>query len=178
MEGDKNFIIRDISESDNKALAAVIRKVMEEFDVARPGTIYYDPVLDEMYEQYRDENSFYYVVECNGVIKGGCGINALAGAGKEYCELQRMFLSSDCRGKGIAQKLMDICLQRAAACGYTFCYLETIKEFKAAVRLYRKNGFEYVYGPIGNTGHFSCEIKMVKPLLQENSLPVDNRNSG
>jgi putative acetyltransferase len=119
-----------------------------------------------MYEQYRDENSFYYVVECDGEIVGGCGINALVGAGKEYCELQRMFLLGNCRGKGIAQQLMDKCLQGAMTFGYSYCYLETIKEFKAAVRLYKKNGFEHVYGPIGNTGHFSCEIKMVKPLTE------------
>lgn len=158
--------IRKITEGDNPAIAKVIRTVMEEFDVARPGTIYFDKVLDDMYAQYVDAKSVYYVAEHDGIVCGGCGISKLNGAGEEYCELQRMFLLKEFRGKGIAQQLLDKCLADAVVYGYSYCYLESIHEFSTAIRLYKKNGFEHVYGPIGNTGHFSCEIKMVKPLTE------------
>ncbi len=163
---EENINIRRIEESDNKAIAKVIRIVMEEFDVARPGTIYFDKVLDDMFAQYVDAKSVYYVVEQNGTIVGGCGINKLSGAGEEYCELQRMFLLKKFRGRGLAQQLLDKCMTQAVVYGYSYCYLESIHEFSTAIRLYKKNGFEHVYGPIGNTGHFSCEIKMVKPLTE------------
>ena len=163
---EENINIRRIEESDNKSIAKVIRTVMEEFDVARPGTIYFDKVLDNMFEQYIEAKSDYYVAVCNEVVVGGCGINKLSGAGDEYCELQRMFLLHEFRGKGIAQLLLDKCLAQAIVYGYSYCYLESIHEFAAAIRLYKKNSFEHVYGPIGNTGHFSCEIKMVKSLTE------------
>jgi putative acetyltransferase len=35
---------------------------------------------------------------------------------------------------------------------------------KAAQKLYLKNGFEYINGPLGNTGHYSCPIYMLKNI--------------
>ncbi|MBK8846583.1 MAG: GNAT family N-acetyltransferase [Bacteroidetes bacterium] len=161
----QEYTIRLITADDNTALASIIRAVMEEFDVARSGTIYYDPTLDAMYEQYQQPGAIYYIVETVGAVAGGCGINQLPGADATiYCELQRMFLAPHARKKGIAQHLMEKCLDDAKRFGYQFCYLETIKEFETAIRLYKKNGFEYYYHTLGNTGHHSCEIKMIKPL--------------
>lgn len=162
---EQEYTIRPISIEDDKALASVIRAVMEEFDVARPGTIYYDPTLNAMYDQYQHARSIYYVVVCKGEVAGGCGINLLPNADATiYCELQRMFLAPHARKKGIAQQLMEKCLSDAKRFGYQFCYLETIKEFDAAIRLYKKQGFEFYYHRLGNTGHHSCEIKMIKEL--------------
>jgi putative acetyltransferase len=39
---------------------------------------------------------------------------------------------------------------------------------KKAQQLYLKNGFEYLEGPMGNTGHYSCTVWMLKKLSQNN----------
>ena len=44
------------------------------------------------------------------------------------------------------------------------CYLETMTYMKAAQGLYLKKGFEYIDGPMGNTGHYSCPVHMLKEL--------------
>jgi putative acetyltransferase len=35
---------------------------------------------------------------------------------------------------------------------------------KAAQKLYLKNDFKYIDGPIGNTGHYSCPVHMLKKI--------------
>jgi putative acetyltransferase len=35
---------------------------------------------------------------------------------------------------------------------------------EAASRLYRKNGFVNLEKPLGNTGHYSCNVWMIKEL--------------
>ena len=37
-------------------------------------------------------------------------------------------------------------------------------ELKLALRIYEKFGFEYLSAPIGNSGHFGCDLWMIKKL--------------
>jgi putative acetyltransferase len=37
-------------------------------------------------------------------------------------------------------------------------------ELKQALKTYEKFGFEYLDHPMGNTGHFGCELWMIKKL--------------
>jgi putative acetyltransferase len=48
--------------------------------------------------------------------------------------------------------------------GYKNIYLETMPELKDALKTYAKFGFNYLNGPMGNTGHFGCELWMLKTL--------------
>ena len=45
-----NIVIRPIEPADNPALAALIRSTLEEFAVAHPETVYFDPATDALYE--------------------------------------------------------------------------------------------------------------------------------
>jgi putative acetyltransferase len=44
-------------------------------------------------------------------------------------------------------------------------YLETMPELRNAIGLYEKAGFTYLSGPMGNSGHFGCDLWMIKELL-------------
>ena len=48
--------------------------------------------------------------------------------------------------------------------GYRQVYLETMPELSKAVSVYEKFGFRYLAGPMGNTGHFGCDVWMMKDL--------------
>jgi putative acetyltransferase len=37
-------------------------------------------------------------------------------------------------------------------------------ELKQALKTYAKFGFRYIDKPLGNTGHFGCELWMLKDL--------------
>ncbi len=156
--------IRTIQPADNPIIARIVRTAMIEFDAAEKGTIFADPTLDTMFENYQTENAIYYVAEWNGEVVGGAGIRKLEGTAEAICELQRMFLKPETRGKGIGRALMEKCMNFAKAANYTACYLETLPKLSSAVSMYRKFGFEELDKALGNTGHFSCNCWMLKPL--------------
>jgi putative acetyltransferase len=128
------------------------------------GTAYEDSATDKMFENFMKPTSFYYVVEHQNKVVGGAGIARLDNFDSKTCELQKMYFLPITRGKGMGSKLINICLERAKKIGYTSCYLETMPYMNAAKALYKKNGFINLDKPIGNTGHYSCNVWMLKKL--------------
>jgi putative acetyltransferase len=159
-----NYIIREIEPKDNLKIAAVIRNVFEELDAPKVGTAYADPHLNTLFEVYQKDNEIYFVVEKDEIILGGCGIGNLVDAEIKICELQKMYLANEARGKGIAKELMQKCLIFAKQVGYDKCYIETLPFMKDAQKLYVKSGFTYIDGPLGATGHTTCDVFMIKDL--------------
>lgn len=157
-------VIRAIEKKDENTLAAVVREVMAEYNGDPKTTILGDPSLDTMYTNYQEPGASYYIAEMDGLIAGGAGVRKLDGGEPGVCELQRMFLSPDARGKGIGKKLMDICLADARKFGYKAIYIETLGNMKEAMHLYEKSGFQYIANRMGNTGHVGCGVFMLKTL--------------
>ncbi|QTL39546.1 GNAT family N-acetyltransferase [Xenorhabdus budapestensis] len=160
-----DYIIRPITQQDNADIAAVIREVSAEHGLtADRGFAVADPILDTLYEVYSQPRSAYWVVEMEGKIVGGGGVAPLAGGDNDTCELQKMYLSSVLRGKGVAKQIVKQSLEFGTEQGFTRCYLETTAYLKAAITLYEKLGFSYLDEPLGNTGHSDCEVRMIKAL--------------
>ena len=159
-----NFIIREIQPSDNSKIAHVIRTILLEFNVPKVGTAYADKILDMLYENYQEEKSAYFVVEKDGKLYGGAGIKQLDNFEGNVCELQKMYFSPEVRGIGLGSKMMEICLQKARDFGFENCYLETLPYMTDARKLYRKVGFEDLDKRMGDTGHYSCNLWMLKKL--------------
>uniref|UniRef100_UPI0040493BFC GNAT family N-acetyltransferase n=1 Tax=Flavobacterium sp. TaxID=239 RepID=UPI0040493BFC len=158
------MLIREIQQKDNEQIAKVIRDIFHELDAPKVGTAYADPILDTLFEVYQDKKMKYFVVEQNGVVVGGCGIAPLENEAETICELQKMYFAPEIRGTGYAKQIIFKCLEFAKEVGYEQCYLETLSFMKAAQKLYKKIGFEEINGPMGNTGHNSCEVWMLKKL--------------
>ena len=158
------FIIREIKPEDNEQVAKVIRNVLIEFGVPKVGTAYEDKATDEMYQNFNKPSSVYYVIEHKSKIVGGVGIAQLDNYEGATCELQKMYFLPIARGKGLGTKLITTCLKRAKELGYTHCYLETMPYMDAARALYKKNNFINLEKPMGDTGHFSCNVWMIKKL--------------
>src|SRR5690554_5520121 len=83
---------------------------------------------------------------------------------KGYAELVKIYLKSEYRGKGIGKQLMDRSIVYAKAKGYTHLYLESFPSLKEAIVLYEKIGFERVESPLGDSGHFACDVWMMLTL--------------
>jgi putative acetyltransferase len=156
--------IREIQKQDNQQIAIVIRQVLIEHDVPKVGTAYADPQLDFMFETYQQTKSIYFVVENDGKIIGGAGVSQLENSDENTCELQKMYFLEEARGKGIGFAMMEKCLAKASEFGYEKCYLETMPNMHDAQKLYTKVGFEYLCSPMGNTGHSSCPVWMIREL--------------
>lgn len=145
-------------------MANIIRRSLEEFDIDLQGTVYVDPYLDNMYSHFTVPHKIYFIACDNGHVLGGSGIAPLDDINMEICELQRMFVHKEARGKGIGQLLMDNCLIAAKEMGFKQCYLETFADMHKAIALYERNNFRYLDAPMGNTGHFACKTWMLKDL--------------
>ena len=158
------FTIRQICKKDNLSLSKVIRKVLIEIGVPKKGTAFSDLEVDFMFEAYNKKRSIYYVVENDGKIYGGAGISHLNEADYNICELQKMYFLPSIRGKGLGNQMIEKCLDFALDNKFKYCYIETLPYMKAAQKLYLKKGFSYIEGPIGNTGHTSCNVWLLKKL--------------
>ncbi|MCR9228968.1 MAG: GNAT family N-acetyltransferase [Flavobacteriaceae bacterium] len=157
-------VIREITPEDNAQVAQVIRKVFEDMGVPKVGTAYADKALDDMYSNYKVPKAACFVVEHRGMVIGCAGVAQLDNYDGNICELQKMYFLEEARGKGLGAKMIEACLNKAKEFGFDACYLETMPYMEAAQKLYKKKGFEYIDAPMGNTGHYSCPVWMLKKL--------------
>jgi putative acetyltransferase len=160
----QNINIRPIQAADNLFLAKIIRDTLTEFKANHPGTVYYDPSTDHLYELFQEPGSTYYVAEIDGTIAGGVGIFPTAGLPGGTCELVKMYLVPSARGIGLGKALIEKALAFAKNSGFLQVYIETMPELSKAMKVYEKFGFKYLDKQLGNSGHFGCAIWMLKSL--------------
>jgi len=160
----KNIVYRNIKPEDNKILASIIRSSIEALSLPTAGTAHSDPTTDDLFLLFTKENSGYIVLEIDGKVMGGCGVYPSNGLPNQHAELVRFFLDEQVRGKGFGKILMQKCEELAKQFGYTHLYLESFPDMEAAVHLYEKFNYQRLQNPLGNTGHFSCNVYMLKEL--------------
>ena len=157
--------IRSIQPSDNQSLARIIRTTLEEFNANHPGTVYFDPTTDALFDLFQKSKAVYFVVENEDrKVVGGGGIYPTDGLPEDTCELVKMYLLPEVRGTGLGGSIISKCFESARSFGFKKVYLETMPELKLALKVYERFGFEYLTCPIGNTGHFGCDLHMIKEL--------------
>ena len=155
---------RKIRIEDNPFIANVIRKALEEFGVARPGTVYTDPTTDALFELFNRADSVYWIAECDTQIVGGCGIFPTDGLPEGFAELVKLYVASEYRNAGLGFALMARSIQSAEELGYTHLYLETLPELNKAITLYKRMGFEKIAQALGSSGHFACDLWMTRKI--------------
>ena len=100
----------------------------------------------------------------DGKIIGGAGVYPTDNLDEDTCELVKMYLRLHVRGLGFGRLLIDKCIEQAKELGYKKVYLESMPELRQALKVYEKFGFEYLKGPMGNSGHTGCSLWMLKKL--------------
>jgi putative acetyltransferase len=158
------LIIRNICKEDNAVIASIVKNTLAEFGANHPNTVYYDPSTDALFEVFQTPRSVYFVAELDDEVIGGGGIYPTDGLPADTCELVKMYLLPKGRGLGLGRTLIEKCITAAAENGFKKIYLETMPELKQALKVYAKFGFEYLKGPMGNSGHTGCSLWMLKEL--------------
>ena len=156
--------IRTIEPGDNKVLAKIIRDSLTEFKANKPGTVYFDETTDHLSEVFKTSGSIYFVVESAGTVLGGGGIFPTENLEADTCELVKLYLAANARGKGIGKLLMKRCIAAARELGYKKIYLETMPELTVAIPMYEKFGFTFLPAAQGCSGHTGCDVWMIKDL--------------
>lgn len=157
-------VIRKVEMKDNSEVASLIRNVFREFNIDRPGTVYFDPTTDDLYTLFQTQGSVYWIACENDRILGGCGVFPTPGLTEGCAELVKFYLEAGSRGKGLGWKLMQRSFESAREMGYKQIYLESLPELGRAISLYERAGFRSLPGQLGNSGHFGCTIWMIRDL--------------
>ena len=156
--------IRPIEQKDDAEVGQLIRTVLTEFKANKLGTAYYDESTSHLSTLFENYKAAYWVIEENKEIIGCGGIFPTEGLPDKTCELVKLYLYPTARGKGLGRDLMFKCFEKAKELGYENIYLESMPELNQAVSLYEKIGFEHLACSLGNSGHFGCDIWMVRKL--------------
>jgi putative acetyltransferase len=156
--------IRPIELADVPPLLRIIADSRAEYGIGERGVELLEPADHALYATYQRQRTLYFVALLGGEVVGGAGVAPLAGADPLTCELQRMYLRSDARGRGIGDKLLERCLGAAKQFLYVRCYLETVTQMQAALEFYGRHGFRDLRAPIGQTGHEHNDRWMMRPL--------------
>lgn len=156
--------IRPIRPADDAAMERVIKETMTSFGACGAGFSIQDPEVRAMSAAYAAPRHAYFVAEREGVVLGGAGVAPLTGGDPDVCELRKMYVVPEGRGFGLGQRLLDRSLAAARELGFRRCYLETLENMSQAQRLYTRNGFAPIAGPMGSTGHFGCDRWYLREL--------------
>ena len=169
---DSRLEIRPIQPEDVPALLTIIAASRREYGLADSGVELLEPSDHALYATYQRQRSLYFVALLGGEVVGGAGIAALAGDDPLTCELQRMYLRQDARGRGIGDALLQRCLAAARQFLFVRCYLETITQMQAALEFYGRHGFRDLREPLGHTGHGHSDRWLMRPLRASAALAV------
>lgn len=157
--------VRPIEPKDNEAIERIIKESLESVGLDMPGTAYTDPQLGDLAGFYSQlEGGRYWVaVDADSRVLGGVGIGPF-GEEPGVCELQKLYVAREARGRGLSRELMVAALEFAGQ-HYDRCYLETSTKLAVANQLYAKLGFRKLTEPLAGSEHGAMDAWYMKELV-------------
>ena len=98
----------------------------------------YDDELDHLQEKYPAPEGAIYILMADGVDIGCIALRKIDDA---VCEVKRVFLQMDYRGKGLGKMMMEQVIEDARRAGYREMVLDTLPIMTDACGLYERMGF-------------------------------------
>lgn len=147
------------TDSDNQDFIELVRQL--DADLAER-----DGDQHSFYNQFNKVDKIKYVVIAYENDKPiGCG--GLKAYSSNSLEIKRMYTIPECRGKGIATKILAELEIWTTELSFAKCVLETGKRQPEAIGLYKKNGYKLIpnygqYAEIENSLCFEKEIKKIQ----------------
>ena len=138
--------LKPLTPEHDPAVAEIIRSNLRKFHLDIPGTAYYDEALDRLSAFYRQPGRAYFVLLDRGVVAGGVGVAEFRG---DCCELQKLYLADEVKGRGLGYALIRRVEEKARELGYRSIYLETHTNLGAAIHVYERAGYREIPRPEG-----------------------------
>jgi putative acetyltransferase len=120
----------------------------------------FDKELAELPGDYAPPGGRLLLAEFEGQVAGCVALHALQ---SEICEIKRLYLRPQFRGKGLGRALGERIIAEARQLGYKRMRLDTVEPFmNDAVALYRKLGFQeiapYCKNPVSGAMYMELEL--------------------
>jgi putative acetyltransferase len=157
--------LRPATNADCEPVRNLVFAVLAEYRLA-PDPACTDADLRDIEQSYFKRGGVFYVLEAKaGSIIGSYGLYRMSTVETQHlasprlqptaspptCELRKMYLHRDYRGKGLGKLMLEHALAEARRLGFKTVTLETASVLKEAIRLYERYGFK-PYTPT----HLSC----------------------
>lgn len=138
MNGNMKFTLRTALNEDRDKIERLVFGILKEYGL-KPDPESTDSDLSDIRREYLDRGgAFDVMTDENGRIVATVGLYRLDSS---TCEIRKMYLDADLRGKGLGRRLLEYALSRARSLGYSRVELETASVLKEAIKLYESYGF-------------------------------------
>lgn len=136
---DEYYVVQGTNK-DIPAVKEVFFEVLAEYGLS-PDESTTDADLNDIEWKYNNNNGYFGLIIHKNSVVGTFGLFKLT---EEICELRKMYLMKEHRGKGIGKYIMNLIINMAKEKGYKQIELETASVLKEAIGLYNKYGFKEV----------------------------------
>lgn len=148
--------LRPATNADCEAVQRLVFAVLAEYGL-KPDPACTDVDLADLERSYLARGGVFHVLqEQDGSIVGSYGLYPTEPG---VCELRKMYLHQNCRGKGLGRRLLEDALTHAKELGFDRVTLETASVLKEAIRLYERYGFRRC-----KAAHLSCRCDQAYAL--------------
>jgi len=138
LPGAPDLRLRCAENGDGSAIEGLVFAVLEEYGLT-PDPEGIDADLRDIESSYRRRGGAFQVLEePSGRILGCVGLLPIDRA---TCELRKMYLAREARGRGLGRRLLESALAQAKDLGFQRVTLETASVLVQAIALYKANGF-------------------------------------
>ena len=152
--------VRDFQPEDGPAFKALNLAWIEQLFAVEPSDL---EQLDNPQAAIIDRGGRVLIALLDGEPVGTAGL--AAGHSEGTLELVKMSARADLRGQGIGKALMAASIEAAREMGAQRIWLESNRQLKAALGIYRAAGFRELAGDeITPTPYSRCDIQMVLEL--------------
>jgi putative acetyltransferase len=151
------------AQAESPAQIAQVRELFLEYAQALGFSLCFqnfDKELAGLPGDYAPPEGRLLLVECEGQLAGCVALHALEPG---ICEMKRLYLRPQFRGKGLGRILAERIIAEARQTGYRLMRLDTVEPvMKDAVAMYRKLGFKgiapYRSNPIAGAIYMELEL--------------------
>lgn len=98
----------------------------------------YDEEIQHLEEKYGVPSGRLYLAYCDGEAAGCIGLKNMDGMN---CEMKRLYVRPQFRGKNIGKLLIQKIIGDAKGIGYSYMLLDTLPFLEKAIHMYEKFGF-------------------------------------
>lgn len=150
-------ILREYRQGDEDMVFALLESALKHYGLSvNPEET--DADIQDIDESYIRSGGAFKVLEDNGAVVGSYGLYTID---EGTCELRKMYLQAEYKGRGLGKKMMEDAFIVAKSLGFSTMILETNSCLKDAVNLYKKYGFtEYTSEHLSHR----CNCAMRKSL--------------
>lgn len=101
----------------------------------------YDEEVKHLESKYGMPDGRLYLVYCDGKLAGCIGLRKID---NENCEMKRLYIRPEFRGKKLGNVLIEKIIEDAREIGYSYMLLDTLPFLQSAIHLYKKYGFHEI----------------------------------